>query len=160
MKQKELTLEYYLGSMVGEYIVTNFLPTLSTDMIKSNNIMEVSEEDTKEHDRLSDLWSNSKKDFNGYNDKWNDHLKNMYHLTGKYLPHELKMRIPKFGLHLVKDMEMLKEGISVSLWDCDMCSYNIDHENIVITETERKYTWCDYITLKLDEKYIKESLVK
>jgi len=153
-KNKKKTIEFYLGVMVGEYIVTNFLPTLSTDMIKSSNVIEVDEEDTKEHDRLFELWRDERKGDDGYNDKWDGHLKNMYYLSGKYYPHVLKMRIPKFGIYLITDMEEFKTGISDVLWNCDICSYNIEHDKIEIKETE-DFAWCDYVTLHLDEKYIK-----
>jgi hypothetical protein len=36
----------------------------------------------------------------------------------------------------INDMKQFKEGIRTSLWDCDMCSYNIDIENIKIYDDE------------------------
>ena len=32
--------DYYIGILVGEYIVTNDLPTLSTDMMKTRRVIE------------------------------------------------------------------------------------------------------------------------
>ena len=150
-KRQKYTLQYYVGKLVGEIIVSDHLPTLSTDMIKSMRVIEVSEEDTKEHDRLSDLWRDSEKDSDDRNEHWDVHLKNMYMLSEKYLPHVLKMRIPKFGIHLITDMEEFKTGISDVLWNSDLCSYHIEHDKIEIKETEG-FAWCDYVTLHLDIK--------
>jgi hypothetical protein len=33
-------------------------------------------------------------------------------------------------------MKQFKEGIRTSLWDCDMCAYNIDIDNIKIYDDE------------------------
>jgi len=149
MKNKKKKIEYFLGSMVGEYIVSMYLPTLSTDMICSSNIIQVDEEDTTEFNRIEKEYRDEPEGITK-NEKWDLHLKNMRMLSKKYLPHELKMRIPKFGIHLITDMEQFKEGLSVSLWNCDMCSYHTEHDKIEITETERRWAWCDYVTLHLD----------
>ena len=155
MNKKKKTIEYYLGVMIGEYIVTNYLPTLSTDMIKSSVVIEVSDEDTIEYKKLEGDWHNhSKDDKDGRKEKFKIHLKHMYKIGGKYLPHTLEMRIPKFGIHLITDMKEFKNGLSDTLWNCDMCSYDIEYNKIEIRETE-DYAWCDYITLHLDEKYLK-----
>ena len=50
--KNSLTSEYQLGYYVGEYIVSRFLPTLSTDIIQSRRVINVSEEDTEENKRL------------------------------------------------------------------------------------------------------------
>jgi chaperonin cofactor prefoldin len=47
-----LTMDYQLGYYVGEHIVNRYLPTLSTDILQSRNVIEVSEEDTIENNRL------------------------------------------------------------------------------------------------------------
>ena len=145
---KENTLEYYLGKMVGEYIITNHLPTLSTDSMQSNRVIQVNRNDTKEHDKLYKLWLNPSKNDAGYNSNWNAHLKNMKDLSKQYLPHELKMLIPKFGISLIKDMKEFKDGLAEALWDSDICSYHIEHDKIDIYETNGG--WADYITLYLD----------
>ena len=62
MKQKrieqknKLTLEYQLGYYVGLEIVHRYLPTLSTDMLQTRNVIEVSEEDSLENERLDTEW--------------------------------------------------------------------------------------------------------
>jgi len=76
--KKKLTLEYQLGYYVGLEIVHRYLPTLSTDMLQSRTVIEVSEED----------------------------------------------------------------------WDCDMCSYNIEPENIKIYDDEQ--SMFTIIELQLD----------
>jgi hypothetical protein len=47
----------------------------------------------------------------------------------KYLPQTLEC---VFSLIRIDDMNKFKEGIKESLWNCDMCSYNIDEEKIEI----------------------------
>ena len=49
----------------------------------------------------------------------------------------------------VRTEKEFKEGLRSSLWDCDMCSYNIEIENIKIeNEMEMGFT---IITFQLDE---------
>ena len=67
-------------------------------------------------------------------------------LEKKYLPNPLECHL---GLIKFNDENEFKEGLRASLWDCDMCSYNIDVENIKIEyEMEFGYT---VITFQLDE---------
>ncbi len=66
-------------------------------------------------------------------------------LEKKYLPNSLEctLRLIKFN-----DEKEFKEGLRSSLWDCDMCSYNIEIENIKIeNEMEFGYT---IISFQLD----------
>ena len=150
---KNVSMDYQLGYYVGEHIVNRYLPTLSTDMIQSINVIEVSEEDTIENNRLDREWYSTTK----YQDNWcgeedgNKEKWNLYHqhnkmLEQKYLPKELVCHL---GLLKINDEKEFKEGLRSSLWDCDMCSYNIEIENIKIEyEMEFGYT---IITFQLDE---------
>ena len=46
-------------------------------------------------------------------------------------------------------MDEFKKGLSYSLWDCDICSYNIEPENIKIYDDEEvRFT---IVELKLGE---------
>lgn len=147
-------LEYYLGKIVGEYIVAVHLPTLSTDMLKSRNVIQVSNEDTKEYIRLEALWQNIQHRGAIKSLAWDAHLENMYQTGGKYLPHTLKMQIPKFGLHLIKDIKLFKSGLYTTLYDSDICSYSLKHDDMLVEYTD-EFAWCDNITLKLSDKYKK-----
>jgi hypothetical protein len=42
-RKKELTAEYQLGYYVGREIINRFLPTLSTDMLLSRVVIQVTE---------------------------------------------------------------------------------------------------------------------
>lgn len=132
-----LTMDYQLGYYVGEDIVNRFLPTLSTDSIKSNNVIEISDEDLQENKRLYNEWNSTTKgrykgddeDYDGDESKWELYLQHNKMLDKKYLPNPLIC-----GLRLIKfnNENEFKDGIRSALWDCDMCSYNIDIENIKI----------------------------
>lgn len=151
---QQASMDYQLGFYVGEYIVNRYLPTLSTDALHSRNVIEVSQEDTLENKRLDDEWFKTTK----YQDNWNgeedgDKEKwNLYHqhnkmLEKKYLPPVLEC---VFQLIRIIDMKLFKTGLIHSLWNCDMCSYNLDEENIEIkNDMEIGFT---HIKFKLDEK--------
>ena len=132
-----LDMDYQLGYFVGEKIVTNYLPTITTDGITSRNCIKVSEEDTIENKRLDDEWfsttrygsNHNKEDKNGDKEKWDLYYQHNKMLERKYLPPTLTCHLPL--IRFVNETQF-KEGIKHSLWDCDMCSYNIDIENIKI----------------------------
>lgn len=52
-------------------------------------------------------------------------------LEKKYLPQILDTA---FGLLRIDDMKKFKDGLIDSLWNCDMCSYNLDEEKIIIKQ--------------------------
>jgi hypothetical protein len=39
----------------------------------------------------------------------------------------------------IKNENEFKDGLKFALWDCDMCSYNIEPENIKIYDDEDMY---------------------
>lgn len=133
-----VSMDWQLGYYVGEDIVHNYLPTLSTDMIHSRNVIQVSEEDSVENKRLSDEWFKTTKyqdDWNGEEDgskdKWELYFQHNKMLEKKYLP---KILDTSFGLLRIDDMKKFKDGLIDSLWNCDMCSYNLDEEKIIIKQ--------------------------
>ncbi len=146
-RKNNLTSEYQLGYYVGEYIVSRFLPTLSTDMIKSRRVITVSEEDTEENKRLDSEWVNTKRpNEEGSKDKWDLFYQHNKMLEKKYLPNPL---ICHLGTLNILNMDEFKKGLSYSLWDCDICSYNIEPENIKIYDDEEvRFT---IVELKLGE---------
>ena len=132
----EVTVDYHYGYFVGEHIVNRYLPTLSTDMIHSRNVIQVNQDDTIENNRLDkELYSTTKYQDNwngeedGSNDKWRLYQQHNKMLEQKYLPKKLDCHL---RLLKINDEKEFKEGLRSSLWDCDMCSYNIDVENIKI----------------------------
>jgi hypothetical protein len=139
--KKSLSTEYQLGYYVGLEIVHRYLPTLSTDMIQSNYVIEVSQIDSEENKRLEEEWFSTTryggewggKSENGNKEKWDELYDHNKMLEVKYLPHTLTCYMDVLNIN---DMNKFKEGIRTSLWDCDMCSYNIDIENIKIYDDE------------------------
>lgn len=145
----KVTMDYQLGKYVGEYIVHEYLPTLSTDMLTTRNVIEVSEEDKIENERLSEDWSKTI-DFSGREhksdkEKWELYRQHNKMLEKKYLPDPLKCYLTLLKL---TDEEQFKRGLYHSLWNCDRCSYNIEPENVLI-ENEMEYGHT-IITFKYD----------
>ena len=133
---QNVSMDWQLGFYVGEHIVSNYLPTLSTDMIHSRNVIKVSEEDELENKRLDEEWFKTTKyqdnwsgDEDGSKENWDLYYQHNKMLEKKYLPPVLECVI---GLIRIDDMEKFKDGLRTTLWNCDMCSYNIDEENIEI----------------------------
>lgn len=143
-ENKKLTLESQLGYYVGEYIVHNNLPTISTDAIRSRKCIIVSEEDVAENKRLEDDWYSSTryggnwdgKTEHGQPDKWEAYHNHNKFLEYKYLPHKFVCYLPTIN---VENIEEFKKGLINSLWNCDMCSYNLNPENIKIYDEEDGY---------------------
>lgn len=148
----EVSIDFELGFYIGEHIVNRYLPTLSTDMLQSRRVIKVNEEDSIENKRLDNEWFSTtryNKNWNGEDDgdkeKWNLYLQHNKMLEKKYLPNPLECHL---GLIKFNDEDKFKEGIRSSLWDCDMCSYNIEKENIKIEyDMEMGFT---IITFQLD----------
>jgi hypothetical protein len=151
--KKKLTLEYQLGYYVGLEIVHRYLPTLSTDMLQSRTVIEVSEEDTLENERLDTEWYSTTThggewngvDENGNKEKWELYHQHNKMLERKYLPNPLECYM---SLLNVQNMDEFKKGLRFALWDCDMCSYNIEPENIKIYDDEQ--SMFTIIELQLD----------
>jgi hypothetical protein len=142
-------LNYQLGQYVGEHITRKYLPTLSTDMLKTYTEIQVSEEDTERH-RLVDealtktyKWrggdDNSKQAFEVYK-ALNDEL------AKKYLPEKLDCLIPKI---YPTDMDIFKEGLMDQLWNTDLSHYWPEDD---FYREGHKEGWADHIilTLKID----------
>ena len=142
-----------LGYWVGEYIFFKYLPTISSDMMHTRNVIQVSEEDTAECVRLEKIWwdaindPKNKKNGRGVAPKeWNALLTYRKFLQEKYMPALLECHLHKI---YPTDIEEFKTGLAVSLWDCDCCSYHTDSDKITITDDGR-FT---VITLQLDNTF-------
>ena len=129
---KNISMDYQLGYYVGEHIVNEYLPTLSTDMIHSNRVIKVSDEEQSECERLDgeyvkSLEANMWKD--GDSKLFEDWKQYRKVLEKKYLPQVLDCHL---SLLRIDDIKEFKEGLSDCLWNCDMCSYSIKEEDISI----------------------------
>lgn len=145
-RTKALTMEYQLGWYVGEMIVTRYLPTLNVDMLQTRNCIKVSNDEELEVKRLNDVW------YANYDEK----VKNdsnwialrEYHsmLEEKYLPPVLDCHIQPIN---VVDLVEFKRGVRDSLWDSDLCHYDITtNDDIEIVDDEDGY----FTTIKLKYK--------
>lgn len=140
-EKRNLKSEFQLGWDIGRYIVDNHLPTLSTDMLKSSKVIQVSKEDSLENKRLDDQWYETTRygqkwnglNENGDKEKWNLYLLHNKFLEKKYLPNPLKCKIE---LIKIQNLNEFKRGLRTYLWDCDMCTYNIELDKIKIYNDE------------------------
>jgi hypothetical protein len=148
---EELSLEYQIGHYVGESIFYRTLPTLSCDDITTRNTIQVSEEETNELKRLSDIWLNKVWDFKGTEEEkkeatkeeWGNLRTYQKMLDDKYYPPTIQTHLSPLN---VGDMDKFKRGLIDFLWNCDCCSYSLKEEDILI-ETDNNYFFT-IITLK------------
>ena len=156
---EKVSMDWQLGFYVGEDIVSNHLPTLSTDMLHSRKVIQVNEEDTLENKRLEEEWYSTtkyQKNWDGESEsgskiKWDEYHQHNKMLEKKYLPSVLEC---VFGLIRIDNMKEFKRGLRDSLWNCDMCSYNIDEENIQI-ENDMRYGFTHIkFQLNVDENIV------
>lgn len=144
---ENISMDYQLGYFVGESIVPN-LPTLSIDALQSKKVIKVSEEETNENERLYQEWyttTRHEKNWDGQSvsgdeQKWEKYYQHNKMLEQKYLP-----PVFEWGFRLIRinDMDEFKKGLRLSLWDCDMCSYDIEPENIQI-ENDIEYGFTEF----------------
>lgn len=131
MRQRQKkTADYYLGTLVGQIIFLKYLPTMNTDMLQSLHVIDVSEEDKAEVDRLhqilTDTYSDGTVPKTKYGMKesteiahknWIDYI-NV--LAEKYLPKKLECHFEKIK---VGDFKEFKEGLTDYLWNTDLSWY-------------------------------------
>jgi len=136
-------LNYQLGMYVGEHITLKYLPTLSTDSVKSYVEIEVSEEDTERHEQvhnaLKDAWDkreSSEEAFNIYKALNNE-------LARKYLSEKLECMVPKI---YPTNMDKFKEGLKDQLWNTDLSHYWPEDD---FYRQGHELGWADYIVLTL-----------
>jgi hypothetical protein len=156
MKDKERSLDWQLGYYVGEYIIYRFLPTLSVDGFQSRNSIQVSEEETKEYEKLNDTWFNVIHAPGAPKNKWGDvdyekvgveewkiYIEFRDRLKDKFLPKFLECHVPQ--VHF-KNKEEFTKGIEAALWNCDMSHYTCPPD-VVIENDE--FFWLTKILLPL-----------
>jgi hypothetical protein len=134
MRKNMLTAEYQLGYYVGLRIVDEYLPTLSTDKIQSRRVIGVPKEDAAENGRLNEEWFDiARTGKNGDKEKWDLLFNHNKMLEKKYLPNPLLCHLSPLN---IQSMEQFKLGLRLALWDCDMCSYKIESDDIKIYDDE------------------------
>lgn len=143
-------LNYQLGVYVGEVIELKYLLTLSTDMLKTRNVVQVSEEDTERHRIVSENLDRTCK-FNGGDGDGEEEFQIFKSLNNelarKYLPEKLKCMVPKVS---ITNMEKFHEGLKDQIWNTDLSWYWPKEDFYV---KGHKLGHSDYIvlTLKIDE---------
>jgi hypothetical protein len=136
-----MSLNYQLGLLAGSIIYEKYLPTLSTDMLRSNVVIEVSEEDTLEHDRFQKLFDSvlgNEEEYKKIHKEW---MKFYTPMSKKYLPKTIECRIEKIK---PTNIEQFKQGLNDYLWNTDLSHYLVEDEFFL---PNVKYAWCSTIIL-------------
>ncbi len=139
------SLSEQLGYYIGEYIVHHYLPTLSCgDIPQSNNLIEVSEEEVEEYEKLNRIWfksalvERSNGTLEGDSEEWKALQKFNKIVKEKYIPEKLECPLPILVLDEL-NVDLFKKGLAFALWDCDMSHYSCDPEDIEIVLPKKKY---------------------
>ncbi len=144
------TLNYQLGTYVGEFILSNILPTLETDMIKTNRVIEVDEDDKQKLVILENLYEDTREHHydGGSSELFRDIVKFRYELLHKYLPKKLECVVPAvYPTNIVE----FKQAIVDTLWGSDLCSYKCTvPDDIELLDTYNG-SWSTIINLTLSE---------
>ena len=140
MKNKT-PIEFTLGWYIGEYIYHTKLPTLDIDSLHSSNIIETTEEYRNEEKRLIDDWFQSTHNGTSKNlrtEKWYKLREFRIKVQNEFLPKKLECFVPYFSEDDI-DVEKLKEGIRLMLWDTDLCHYEIKSNDDIIIDNSDKF---------------------
>ena len=146
----ENSLEFQLGLYIGESIIDNYLPCLSIDG-GTNNPIEVSEEDTLEYEKVVDALDTTGAEYDNRraeSQQWKDYIAFREMLYKKYLPDYIECRVNRISC--VNNMQELKRGIEVALWDSDVCSYDTDVIEIRSDDFMRR----SIVTIYRDKKFL------
>lgn len=119
-KIKAMTMEYQLGEYVGEAIARDELPTLSTDWIQSQNVIQVTQEESEKVDELEMNWQKSHETSTPTNAEWEELVSYRNMLEQKYLPEILECHIQPVN---VNDEEEFKKGVANGIWNSDLSHY-------------------------------------
>jgi hypothetical protein len=116
------SLEWQLGYFVGEYIISNHLPTLNIDPITTRNTIQVDMSDARHYAELYNAWGDACSENKGSEAQWETLKAYSKELQIKYLPETIECPIAPLN---VGDMDEFKQGLRESLWSSDCCSYRI-----------------------------------
>lgn len=139
---ESMSAELQLGFFVGEYIVSNFLPSLSIDRPNDKKTVIVSNEDVAEYERIESKIPFTRNKLDSTTE-WSEYIAFRKKLYEKYLPHVLECHIRP--LNITNESEF-KEGVKRALWDSDRCNYKCGVDDIII-EYDNQY---DYTLVKLN----------
>lgn len=151
---KKLSLAFQLGTYVGEEIVNRYLPTLSVDMIQSNRVIKVSQEEEEECQRLDDAWfetmesrlNSNTEDIAADSPEWKRLREYHKELEKKYLPETVECFLAPINC---EDELELKRGIVHALWHSDMSHYKCSKpEDVDVKLTDDAFF--TMITIKRD----------
>lgn len=128
----ETNIAYQLGFYVGEQLVHQYLPTLSVDDIQTCNNISVTCAEGDHYRKLYDIWCKQYHiDNKSAAKEWHEYKAYSKLLEDKYLPKELECYFDLLDLK-ENDISSFKEGLILSLWDCDCCSYSLSPDDIKI----------------------------
>jgi hypothetical protein len=135
MRTPTNTADYYLGKLVGQLIFYTRLPTLNVDMLKSPTIIDVSEDETREVDRLHQLLIDTSEDDTKPETKWGvkkstetahkNWIGEINKLAEKYLPEKLHCRFERIEINNIKEF---KDGLADYLWNTDLSWYRVEDD--------------------------------
>ena len=128
--RKKNSSDFYLGKLVGEIIFFRYLPTLNTDMLQSLHVVNVSDEEKAEADRLHQILTDTygdgtvpktkygiKESTEIAHKNWLDYI---YELGRKHLPEKLECHFEKIHITNLKEF---KAGLTEYLWNTDLSWY-------------------------------------
>lgn len=175
MEEKKESHYYSLGALIGEFLISKHIPSLSCNQC-TNNVIQVTWGEAEEYRRLEEAWysklhseRHKLKDVEGLKSwekdneaqkaaekEWNENMKYRYILKEKYLPHFIKCDIPHVDFSNEEINNQIKKGLIDTLWDWDFCEWSLDDKDIVFENEEWKYgedkehsMRFTYVTLKL-----------
>lgn len=146
-RKYSLTAEWQFGFYIGEDIIHHDLPTISVEGGTRNEI-PISLEDEMEYKRTEENWYN--KTQHGKvkaDDEWKVYQECRKRLIKKYLPNPLKCYRSILN---ITNMDEFKDGLINSLWNSDVCNYNLNPENIKIYDEDDMYFTVIELTLDKD----------
>jgi hypothetical protein len=135
-EKKRLTVDWQLGYYVGENVYHQYLPTLSVEP-GTRTLIPVSLEDEQEYKRKeSNWWDSTNFGRLKAEEEWNEYQECRKRLNKKYLPNPLKCHERILN---ISNIEQFKDGFICSLWNSDVCNYNLSPEKIKIYDDEEVY---------------------
>lgn len=147
-KEQLPTSSYIIGKLIGEIIYLKYLPTLNIDLLRTNKVINVAEEEKKEIDELNKLYVSymHNKDYKLEASKAFKILRYKHGLLAKkYLPNELECYFDKITVYNTDDF---KKGLTDYLWNTDLSWYDVG-ENFFVQED---YHTKIILTLRIDEE--------
>ena len=135
-KENPTSTSLQLGLYVGEYIVHRYLPTLSCEGLRTPTQISVTCAEGDKVRRLESVWyETSFKDEELRKSRFDDFLNYLRTLENKYLPKTLFCSIPYLNIS-DENLTDFKEGLILTLWDCDCCHYSLEPQDIIVSDGE------------------------